>query len=228
MNYDNVSPAFVAARAGYDVWLGNSRGNTFSLGHTKYDPWKNEKKYWDFDWEEMGQYDIPASLDYITNITGHQKIAYIGHSQGTTQMFYGLANFEEYYKHKLSIFIALAPVTMLPNTDAAIFKLAAEMYDLIDDELNLLGIHSVLNNTWLSSTTAKVFCAALLPICLALEGLFVSNDPEYDDQDRFQVYIDHEPNGSSTKALLHYAQNLKESRFQVWAPDYHTFLDIGN
>jgi hypothetical protein len=21
---------------------------------------------------------------------------------------------------------------------------------------------------------------------------------------------------------------LKESRFQVWAPDYHTFLDIGN
>ena len=40
--------------------------------------------------------------------------------------------------------------------------------------------------------------------------------------------MDHEPNGSSTKALLHYAQNIKESRFQIWAPDYHTFLDIGN
>ena len=40
--------------------------------------------------------------------------------------------------------------------------------------------------------------------------------------------MDHEPNGSSTKALLHYAQNMKEARFQAWAPDYHTFLDIGN
>lgn len=129
----------------------------------------------------MGQYDIPATLDHITSITGHQKVAYIGHSQGTTQMFYGLANYESYYKNKLSIFIALAPVTMLPNTDAEIFKLSADMYDLIDDQLNLLNIHSVLNYTWYSSATTKLFCDALPPICLALEGLFVSNDPQYDD-----------------------------------------------
>jgi pimeloyl-ACP methyl ester carboxylesterase len=228
MNYDDVAPAFVAARAGYDVWLGNSRGNTFSCANVKYDPWKNEAKFWDFDWEEMGQYDIPASLDYITALTGKPKVAYVGHSQGTTQMFYGLANYEEYYKEKISIFVALAPVTMLPNTDTLLFNLAADFYDELEDTLDLLNIHSVLNYTWLNSATAKLFCNALPPFCLALESLFVSNDTEYDDQDRFQVYIDHEPNGSSVKALLHYAQNLKESRFQVWAPKYHTFLDIGN
>jgi lysosomal acid lipase/cholesteryl ester hydrolase len=80
MNYPDVAPAFVAARAGYDVWLGNSRGNTFSCEHVSLDPWKNEKKFWDFDWQEMGQYDIPASLDYITNLTKIQKHAFIGHS----------------------------------------------------------------------------------------------------------------------------------------------------
>lgn len=80
MNYAEVAPAFVAARAGYDVWLGNSRGNTYSCEHVSYDPWKNEKKFWDFDWGNMGVYDIPASLDYITALTGHQKVAYIGHS----------------------------------------------------------------------------------------------------------------------------------------------------
>jgi lysosomal acid lipase/cholesteryl ester hydrolase len=54
MNYGDVAPAFTAARAGYDVWLGNSRGNTYSCAHEEYDPWKNEKKFWDFDWQEMG------------------------------------------------------------------------------------------------------------------------------------------------------------------------------
>lgn len=54
INYADVAPAFVASRAGYDVWLGNSRGNTYSLGHTTYDHNKDEAKYWDFSWYEMG------------------------------------------------------------------------------------------------------------------------------------------------------------------------------
>ena len=49
MNYADVSPAFVTAKAGYDVWLGNSRGNTYSRKHTSMNPDKDEK-FWDFDW----------------------------------------------------------------------------------------------------------------------------------------------------------------------------------
>ena len=78
MNHSDVAPAFVAARAGYDVWLGNTRGNTFSNSHTTFT--QKDYQYWEFDWEQMGKYDIPASLDYITKLTGHQKVAYIGHS----------------------------------------------------------------------------------------------------------------------------------------------------
>lgn len=84
MNYPEVAPAFVAAREGYDVWLGNSRGNTYSLGHVELDPWKDVKEFWDFDWTDMGMKDLPASFDYITEMTGYPKIAYVGHSQGTT------------------------------------------------------------------------------------------------------------------------------------------------
>ena len=82
MNTADTAPAFVAARAGYDVWLGNSRGNKYSRSHVKLDPYYSE--FWMFDWQQMGDYDIPAVTEYIINITGHPKIAYVGHSQGTT------------------------------------------------------------------------------------------------------------------------------------------------
>jgi len=48
----------------------------------------------------------------------------------------------------------------------------------------------------------------------------VTHDPKLDDLDRFAVYMGHEPNGTSVKALLHYAQNLREDRFQIWSDDY--------
>jgi hypothetical protein len=37
---------YVLADEGYDVWLGNARGNTYSMWHTKFTT--QEKKFWDF------------------------------------------------------------------------------------------------------------------------------------------------------------------------------------
>ena len=72
MNYADVAPAFVASRAGYDVWLGNSRGNTYSRAHTTYSPDRNERKFWDFTWFDMGQYDLPAVISMIQTETDGQ------------------------------------------------------------------------------------------------------------------------------------------------------------
>ena len=84
VNYADVAPAFVAARAGYDVWLGNSRGNTYSRAHIKWDPDHDEKKFWNYTWFDMGNHDLPAVIDMIQAKTEGQKVAYVGHSQGTT------------------------------------------------------------------------------------------------------------------------------------------------
>lgn len=64
MNHPDVAPAFVAVNDGYDVWLGNSRGNKYSRAHKTLDP--NKDKFWYTDWEEMGAFDQPAIMDYIT------------------------------------------------------------------------------------------------------------------------------------------------------------------
>ena len=53
MHYPDVAPAFQLVRAGYDVWLGNSRGNKYSLGHTSLDH-KKDKEFWEFSLDQMG------------------------------------------------------------------------------------------------------------------------------------------------------------------------------
>jgi len=64
----------------------------------------------------MGTYDQPAQIDFITEKTGQKKITYIGHSEGTTQMFAGASLKPDYFKEKVEYFVALAPIVRLDHT----------------------------------------------------------------------------------------------------------------
>ena len=54
-----LSPVYYLIQAGYDVWLGNNRGNKYSQRHLELDPWK-DSKFWSYSFQEMGQYDTRA------------------------------------------------------------------------------------------------------------------------------------------------------------------------
>jgi pimeloyl-ACP methyl ester carboxylesterase len=69
VNKADIAPAFVAANAGYDVWLGNNRGNTYSRAHKTLSPETDGKEFFDFSWYEMGTMDQPANFDYIRGQT---------------------------------------------------------------------------------------------------------------------------------------------------------------
>ena len=59
------SPALILANEGFDVWLGANRGNGESRSHQWLHPEEHKEEFWDFSWQEMGEYDIPAFVEYI-------------------------------------------------------------------------------------------------------------------------------------------------------------------
>jgi lysosomal acid lipase/cholesteryl ester hydrolase len=54
----------VLADAGYDVWLGNVRGNKYCQKHVNWTPSQNE--FWDFSLDEIVMHDIPAIVDVLS------------------------------------------------------------------------------------------------------------------------------------------------------------------
>jgi len=65
--WPEVAPAFTLAKLGYDVWLGNNRGNAYSIEHKTLNI--TDPEFWYFTWEEMGTLDLPAMIDFVVDET---------------------------------------------------------------------------------------------------------------------------------------------------------------
>lgn len=95
---------------GYDVWLGNARGNIFSQVHETLD--KSTHDFWNFSFHEIGVYDVSAIIDYALNKNNKTSLTYIGHSQGTT-VFFTLLSVKPQYNAKISTAYLMAPVVYM-------------------------------------------------------------------------------------------------------------------
>jgi len=104
----NRALPYILSRNGYDVWLGNNRGNKYSYKHVSFSP--NQDEFWDFCIDELAWHDLPAMIGYVLETTGAQKLSYVGFSQGTAQAFAAFSTNME-LAAKIKIFIALAPAS---------------------------------------------------------------------------------------------------------------------
>lgn len=88
--------AFYLAKNGGDVWMGNTRGSKHSVRHTNMT--QDSDVFWDFSFNEMGHYDLPAMIDFVYNATNQSQIIYVGHSQGGAAFLAMLSHRPEYNK----------------------------------------------------------------------------------------------------------------------------------
>jgi len=214
---EEMSYSYHLANNGYDVWLGNSRGNKHSRTHVKYSADK-DKQFWDFTYHEMGIYDIPATLEYIKLKTGKPKIAYIGHSQGSTQIFLGMSLLPEYYKNSLTGVIGLGPATSMANMGSTFLSLVAR--SKLDVLMQYLGVNEFLPSSASVSNLIVWLCDVLQVVCDGILEMLADSNAEDDDPEKFPVFLGHFPSGTSSKDLTHFAQNTRSKLFAQY--DYGT------
>lgn len=205
------APALIAANRGYDVWLGNSRGNKHSRKHVRYNPDK-DKEFWQFSFQHMADYDLPAVFTHIFNIT-KQKIHYIGHSQGTIQMFVALSKHNPVIEQYLDKYFAFGPVAYVKNSKSNLINMLD--HSLVLQWFKLRGINEFLPSAnWFQTDVGIAFCSTFAKVCGDLMTQIMDGDASLDNYERYDVLIGHFPAGTSTMNMAHWKQLMDTGRFE--------------
>ncbi|KFQ62722.1 Lysosomal acid lipase/cholesteryl ester hydrolase, partial [Pelecanus crispus] len=214
-NLSNNSLGFILADSGYDVWLGNSRGTSWSRRHEHLSP--DQVEFWDFSFHEMAMYDLPAMIDFVLLKTGQKQIYYIGHSQGCTIAFIAFSSLPE-LAQKIKMFFALAPTVTVKHAKSPIIKMSF----LLDRQFKVLQLLLGKTDVSLRVRVLWRFLPKLCrhPLlhkpCASLLFLLGGYNEKNLNMTRLDVYTSHYPDGTSVKTLIHWAQVLKTGEFKAF------------
>ncbi|XP_061393030.1 lipase 3-like [Musca vetustissima] len=184
--------AYTLVENGYDVWLGNTRGNPYGGYHPKLST--DSREFWRFTWHEIGVLDLPSIIDFVLKTTKQNNLHYVGHSQGTTSMFVLLSTYPQYNAKLRSVHL-MAPVAFMEHSTSKLIKLSAPLLGSYSFMTPLAGDNALIDN---------VFIRNILGIesCRRTEG------------DVYPDFYETHPARCSTNQAIHYVQLYKSRKFR--------------
>ncbi|GMR54832.1 hypothetical protein PMAYCL1PPCAC_25027, partial [Pristionchus mayeri] len=207
INPPESSPAFILADAGFDVFLLNHRGGTYSKRHLRLKPWDN--KFWQFTMDELSMYDCPAAIDKAMEITGEKGVYWIGHSMGTSIGYMTIAN-NPLYNTKIKALFQLAPSGSAGYAIGSlqfVFLYYRIMKPIVDLYRSAFGSHEAAVNVGPVYRELINLCN-IIPFgpqfLYFLENMSIGKEEWMSFQSRTPVYLSHIPSGTSTWNFLHW------------------------
>ncbi|WOG85708.1 hypothetical protein DCAR_0104899 [Daucus carota subsp. sativus] len=199
----------ILVEAGFDVWLGNTRGTRYSRKHVSGN-FSNSDDYWDFTFSEMGKYDLPAFIDFVILQTG-QKVHYMGHSLGTTQFF---AAFSEWkVEKKVKTATLLSPISFLNHITAKGAIIAAKAY--IPEIVGTFGISHI--NLKVQPLSAITYALCNFPGVNCWEVFAGFSGPNCCmNASTVNLYLHNWPQAAPIKTLIHLSQNIRTGVFSKY------------
>lgn len=206
------SLAYQLASAGYEVWMGNARGNKHSRDHVSMSP--DSLQFWKFSWHEIGSYDLPAMIDYVINTTNKENLVYIAHSQGNTA-FFVMCSEKPDYNNKISKMIALSPVAWTFRIKSPLVRMVAPFNIYHPLFTHVLDIYEILPRpieNFFSETPLCEIENGL--VCITILFIFCGFDYEQFNQMNAPAIFGHAPAGASIFQFVHYLQNMMSASFR--------------
>ncbi len=159
-------------------------------------------------WDQMGQFDIPAVVDYVLATTGRPKLSYVGYSLGCAVFFIAVDGRPD-LNDKVDVMVALAPSSATRNFRNWPMLLSPSLVKL-RPTLKALGVTVVLDNDSPALNASKTLCrqtyAAALLCRTFLESISGFNGRNF-DLALLPVFNGVVPAGTSVDTMVQFVQN---------------------
>lgn len=208
------SLAVYLLKHGYDVWLGNNRGNLRSRAHDTLSP--SDARFWDFCIDDLA-WDVEANVAYIRQTT-NQRVVYVGHSQGCSQALIALSTIPQ-VRQDVRLFIALAPGAFVLPFATAPLRALCRLYHLSHNAFfAIFGRGPFL--PFMEFLRALFMKLRLMPAYSYLAYVMFKYLMEWSDENwdksHKNIYFRETPGGTSVRVLAQWMQHARSGHFHKY------------